>query len=197
MTNESNLIDFDFLITQKSNRLFFCDGSNDNIINDIVPLTQGVNKCTINNSNLIIDFEPNPCGGIYLKWLNNYGGYSYWLFSDYYQKNNQYKNIGELKRDFENLENTFAPTTQLGKKTNQSIDFVVDNINEMELSVIETLLESPKVFLYKGQPFSRGAAKDWIEVRVDTSKATIRNFKGQPVKIGFSLELPEKENITL
>ena len=179
----------------KANRLLFDDGLN--FIPDFdFEFSQGINNCQINDSNFIIDYESEPCEGIYIKWLNNYGGYSYWLFSNYFQKNNDYKSIGELKTDFLNIENTFARTTQIGKRTNPSLEVIEDDITEMQLPLIESLLESPKVFIYNGKKnVTRATALDWTEIRLDTKKATVRNFKQQNVRIGFSFDLPEKYNM--
>ena len=178
----------------KSNRILFDDGLN------FIPITelnfnQGINNCQSSNSSFIIDYESEPCDGVYIKWFYN-GGYCYWLFSNYFQKNNDYKSIGELKTDFLNIENTFARTTQIGKRTNPSIEVIQDDITEMQLPLIESLLESPKVFIYNGKKnVTKSTALDWTEIRLDTKKATVRNFKQQNVRIGFSFDLPEKYNM--
>jgi hypothetical protein len=51
---------------------------------------------------ILILKEWNP-SGIYLKWFNANGGYSYWLFDKFYSDTTSTKTIDEIVGKYDNL----------------------------------------------------------------------------------------------
>ena len=123
ITNLANSVFEDYAITDKVTRFFLSDGTTDTSIENIIPLNNGVQELSFNNGKyLVLNYHSNPCGnGIYLKWLNKYGGYSYFLFSDIYETARDTRNIGELQNREKNLVNEISKVTQIGKKSNDLI----------------------------------------------------------------------------
>jgi hypothetical protein len=61
--------------------------------------------------------------GIYLKWFNANGGYSYWLFDKFYSDTTSTKTIDEIVGKYDNLKNVNSFSTITGKKLMQPIKY--------------------------------------------------------------------------
>lgn len=178
-------------------RLFFSDGRVNETIEDVLPLVEGYNKVWLKKSTtalrsdkqLFIEKIPYQCG-VYLKWLNKYGGYSYWLFENTYAIDRATRQMGELEKDNENLENAFGRTLQIGKESQDSIKVIAELLTEDERTIVEGLLDSPKIYLFTGQPFARNDHRDWVEVALKTTGARLKNFRQPLTNFAFDLELP-------
>jgi len=196
LTNNTNLLDYTF--EQKGNitRLVFSDGRTDESINDLLPIALGVNEIAWLDNFLYIE-KADVCSGVYLKWYNNYGGYSYWLFPNYAQRTQTMRSIGEINTDFENIEDTFSQTSQIGTTGGQRLVVNSDKLTEDEFNLLSTILTSPKVMMFTGEPFSQAEANDWMEVRIANTNQRTRNFKGQALEINIDLELPDLYTMTI
>lgn len=194
----------DMDITRKGalTRFFFSDGENDIVNNSLIALNYGINNYTLihptNNllyKYLTIDYIP-LCGNdaIYLKWFNAEGGYSYYLFNKFYERNLNFGTLGELENDFYNLENTTSPIVQIGRTSFDKIRVDSDIINENEFNLLVGILSSPKVYMFTGLPLARSSYNDWIEVEIKTNSINLRNWKNRPTNIAFEFELPKRNN---
>lgn len=202
LKNTSNLIEDEFTTEEECSRLFFSDGRTDTTLEDFIPLNTGTNNLQItreNDSNyyeVTID-KAEGCSGVYLKWFNAQGGYSYWLFEKTYAIDRTIKELGELERDFENLENSAGPTTQIGRQVQDTLKIVAELLTPAQRNIVQNLLESPKVFLFTGTPYGRTSYKDWIEVSVKTNSVRIKNPREELTNFAFDIALPERYTITL
>jgi hypothetical protein len=61
--------------------------------------------------------------GIYLKWFNANGGYSYWLFDKFYSDTTSTKTIDEIVGKYDNLKNVNSFSTITGKELMQPIKY--------------------------------------------------------------------------
>lgn len=185
-------------------RLFFSDGRTDETLEDLLPLIEGYNTLrlktsTANNANdKIIHLEKvsYKCG-VYLKWLNAMGGYSYWLFENTYSVDRTTKSLGELDRDMNNADEIFARAVQVGKESQDNIKIVAELLTEDERTIVEGMLDSPKIYLFTGQPFSRNSYRNWIEVNLKTTSARIKNPRQPLTNFTFDIELPARYSQTL
>lgn len=202
--NETNLLSATFGLANACSRLYFSDGRTDESLEDILPLIDGYNKLRLiqgttpsgNDKNILLEKVPYK-SGVYLKWLNKYGGYSYWLFEDTYSIDRSTKHLGEIGRDYDNLEDTGTRTWQMGKQSQDSIKIIAELLGEDQQRIVEGLLDSPKVYLFTGQPYSRSSLKDWTEVVLKTSGSRLKNAKQPLTNFSFDLELPERFTQTL
>ena len=199
ITNQTNLLSQNIPLAEGGTRLFFGDGRTDETLEDLLPLNDGFNTlqllrtgdADIKTQFITIEKEAN-CSGVYLKWFNAQGGYSYWLFADTYSIDRSAKSLGELDRDFENLPDTFGRTTQTGRQSQDTVKIVAELLTPAQRDIVQNILESPKVYLFTGQPYSRSSYRDWIEVSVKTSAARIRNARETLTNFAFDIELPER-----
>lgn len=188
--NLSNLLDYTFESKGVITRLFFCDGSIDESLTDLLPIALGRSTLQYLNKYIVIDKE-DVCDGVYMKWFNPQGGYSYWKFPNIYRTSKTLKSIGEINTDFENIEETFSQVSQIGQTAGNRLVVDSDVLKDEEFSLLSTILTSPKVYYFVGQPFARASANDWVEVKVLTSNQITREYKGQQPQIRLEIELPD------
>lgn len=196
MTNNVNLSSF-ILDTgdKKISRTVFSDGRTDVNIEDDFSIANGYNDIDFNgvfniHLNKITDFCTD---GIYIKWINSLGGWNYWLFSKG-KESISTKERGALMNDFNALEDTTSPFISLGKSSEESIQVRQQRLKEQEKIFLEDLLDSAKVYLFTGVPFSKNTFNDWVEVNLKSGKFTTLNPRGGLYDFKLTLELPT--NIT-
>ncbi len=205
ITNKTNLLSYDFSTTGSCFRAVVSDGRTNVTLEDLLPLTEGFNElvCTTRTLTFVakekyltLEKVPYSCG-VYLKWLNAMGGYSYWLFENTYSIDRRTKHIGEIDRDNNNLEDTFARVATLGKDSQDTIRVIAELLNEDERGIVEGILDSPKIYLFTGKPYSQNGHRNWIEVSLKTSSARLKNPRQPLTNFTFDLELPERYTQTL
>lgn len=197
--NETNLLSAQFSVLGYGDRIFFSDGRTDETLEDLLPLVEGFNKLrlmsspsgSVTDKYILLEKVPYKCG-VYLKWLNKYGGYSYWLFENAYTLDRSTKYTGEIDRDTVNLDDAYTRTVQLGKESQDTMRIIADLLTEDERGIVEGILDSPKIYLFTGQPYARSSRKDWIEVSLKTTGARLKNAKQPLTNFTFDLELPQR-----
>jgi hypothetical protein len=202
--NETNLLEHAFALGAYGTRLFVSDGRTDESLEDLLPLAVGYNRLRIMRNEAPTDADPfihlekmpYRCG-VYLKWLNALGGYSYWLFEDTYSIDRTTKSLGGLDRDSANLEDTFARTTQIGKESVDTLKVVAELLTENESRIVQGILDSPKVYLFTGQPYAQNSYRHWVEVSLKTTSARIKNPREPLTNFTFDIELPVRYAQTL
>lgn len=202
INNATNGLDFDFDVSSidRFPRIVFSDGRTTSTIEDVLPLVEGLNLLDFDSDlteRFFLNLEKEVgCDGIYIKWLNKSGGYSYWLF-----KNNNgirgYKEKGYLNNDFNNLEDTINPEVSLGIDSKDTINLYDSILTEDQKNLIATMLDSPKIYLFTGTPFSQNNFNDWVEVKQKQRNYTIKQVKRNIYNVAIRIELPINYNITV
>jgi hypothetical protein len=201
--NNTNAIETPVInVTNNVYRLVISDGDTTQSLEDYLPLDVGYNELLVNTvSNLdtiFLDFYKESAGcGVYIKWLNEYGGYSYWLFNEFYKVDKLTKSLGSINNDFYNLNDTLSQSKQLGKDSANTWTILSDSLNDNEINIAQGILTSPKVYLFTGVRFAQNNFNDWLEVNVKTSSATIKQPRKDRNDIKLSIELPNDYNIKL
>ncbi|MDP2686439.1 MAG: hypothetical protein Q8O62_04405 [Aequorivita sp.] len=168
---------------------------------DFLPLTDTINRLEIYNTtdslipktNLNLKKIPSKCG-VYLKWFNLDGGYSYWLFDQFTTNTLSARDYSTIAtNEFFNINEGFvAPTTLIGKsgKVTMKLNTQVDRNEGINL---QSLFTSPSVQMWSSQePFNDG---NWVNVLV-SDKYELLNKKDIN-KISITIDLPELITPTL
>ena len=197
LVNKTNLSNQDFTF-DKISRLVFSDGRTDISIEDTITLQTGINDLDFDEVfnirlNKITDFCTD---GIYIKWINSLGGWNYWLFSKG-QTQTKTKESGNLNNNFENLEDTISPLVSLGKTSGNQIKVQQKRLSKQDKNLLSDLLDSAKVYLFTGTPFSQNTFNDWIEVNLNNGNFTVENPRSNMYQFDFTLELPPNVTRTL
>lgn len=197
ITNTSNNFELLFQENDIVTRLQISDGlfSGDLIVSEITNLEIE----DFSNSNLEIlqikKIITNCNDGHYIKWINQFGGWNYWLFKKG-RINLQTKGIGELNNDFNNIEDTLSKTENIGVTAREMI-YVFEDCNENDMLLFKDLLLSPKIYLFTGKPNTKTTYRDWIEITIKEKTNKIQDVKQNFVKVELEIELPELTTRTL
>lgn len=182
--------------TQTVSRLVISDGDTTQSLELYLPLVDGYNELKFVNP--FVDLYKDPAGcGVYLKWLNQYGGYSYWLFNEFYKVDSRNRSLGTINNDFFNLDETISQSKQLGKTSSNAWTILADNLNPNDMNIAKGILTSPKVYLFTGIRFAQNNFNDWLEVALNTTTSTIKNPREEKGELSLTIELPNDYNITL
>lgn len=166
------------------NRFFFSNGISNVTLDDDFPITLGVNEIEVypmgsasSKSTLFLN-KKEACSGHLLKWYNDFGGWCYFLFNEN-MLSKKVKDLGEFTSDFKNMKDTKDDFTSLGYTNEKMTQLFVEHLDSNEKKYINTLFGSPKVYLYLNEPFQKAGEKDFVPVKVDTSKVedNFRYFK--------------------
>jgi len=191
--NETNGLARSFSPARNVTRLVFSDGRSDETLETVLPLAEGTNRLRLayntKQTRAVVEKIPYR-NGVYLKWLNALGGYSYWLFEDTYAIDRSTKYNGEIGSDNANVENSIGRTLQIGKTSQDSIKIVAELLTEDERRIVDGILDSPKIYLFTGKPFSQNSYRNWAEVTLKTGSARLKNFKQPLTNFSFDIELP-------
>ena len=200
ISNLSNLLNYTLNVSNKVNRIALSDGNTTATIQDALPLMDGLNslKFTANSLDYFatLDKIDEKCAGHYVKWMNDLGGFNYWLFPNG-NRNRKTKDLGEINNDYSNFEDTISPTIQMGKTANDVIQVASDVLTEQENLLLSGILDSPKIYLFTGQPFAKAGVNDWMEVSISGSDYRISNAKQSQNKINITFELPQRNTRTI
>ena len=197
-TNNSNALSYTFTNNNKVARLVFSDGDTTTTLEDVLPLQTGFNTLNFNNKfELLFEKVTNFCeDGHYFKWINRYGGWSYWLFNKGVLTRTT-KSLGNLSNDFNNLEDTISPAVSLGTNSDDVIQIVQESITEKEFTILEDILDSAKVYLFTGIAFSQNTFNDWMEVNIKNGNFKIQDSREKNKSLSLSIELPQRVTRTL
>lgn len=202
LKNNANGLTYDFNSKSKVTSMFLSDGRTDVTLEDFLPLVIGQNDIQFligginQNINLNIDKADSDCG-VYIKFLNKYGRFNYWLLSKNYFRNRSSKYLAEIENDFNNLEDTTSPTIQTGKSGDENLRGVAKNLNENEKLIFEGIIDSPKIYVFTGERFSKADLTDWMEVRLKTSSFPIKSPNKKLYNYFVEFDLPARNTQTL
>jgi hypothetical protein len=152
--------------------------------NDYELLSDGFNTLYVEGTTqeaLTIDLKPT-CNGVYLKWFNRFGGFSYWLFNSVYVDSIKTKTIDSYNVDFESIDNTFTTSLILGKLTDKERVLTYNKLTVAERLQINDLFSSPRVELYNGNVNEELSTWQTVKVKdgafvTDNTKRIFSNVK--------------------
>lgn len=169
------------------------DGSTIDDINDIYLRDDADNILTDDAGNeLEIDRggvevkETEDCG-TYLKWLNNLGGYSYWLFNHVQIDNHQISDNGKTVNT--QIDESNFPFLELDKTETirRSIESTAKDRNEVAL--FKSLIRSKEVYLYTGEKGDVADESTWMRVKTVPNSYSFSS-KFSIHKLRLQIELP-------
>ncbi|WP_298118110.1 hypothetical protein [Flavobacterium sp.] len=200
--NTTNGLDATITPTAKVNSLFISDGDTSISLEDFLPLVAGTNKILFElddepqDLNLFIDKKEASCG-VYIKFLNQYGRWNYWLFSDKHFRNRTTKSGSEINNDFNNLEDTISPTLITSKTSTDSLKIAYERIPKEDKIILDSISESIKILMFTGERFSKSNPNDWMEVQLKTQSFQLYDHNKELYNFYFDLQLPDRYTLTL
>lgn len=126
------------------------------------------------------------CGtGIYVKWFNNQGGYSYWLFDRFYKTNIKAREKFSIAaNDFSNV-GSLVNQTVSGGYSAEEIIVAKAKMDDNEAMVLKDLLSSPSVQVWSArEPWQVG---EWIDVSVSGDYSVSTKKKLNDITVNITL----------
>lgn len=173
-------------------RIVIDKGTSNMTSTGFLPMLDIVNRIDIRESGdvkatLNLKKVNNTCG-VYLKWFNSEGNYSYWLFEPYYRDTVKTSDGYFIGTNNFNLiyGNTSGDLITSGKQGTRSMNLRT-KVDKNEIKQLRSIFTSPRVQLWSSQdPYVEGR---WIDVSLDSSSFNITNKKEvQPISL--TIELP-------
>lgn len=132
------------------------------------------------------------CEGIYLKWLATDGSWRYWLFNQKHKETLKTKSLGQIFNDWFNPTESNAPSVEIGKTAERTKKLHATGLEHYEMENIQTLVTSPKVYIYKGTKGSAGTLADFYEVELLTQTFNSVDYGRNQFNIEFEIKLREQ-----
>lgn len=198
--NQTNALSFDFTLPNTINRLFFSDGRITITIDDYLPLIDGLNELKITRGADIIFVNVTKVPSVhgeYVKWLNQYGGWSYWLFNCIHKRDNKTKSLGDVNNDFNDVSETTVPSFNRGKTSQDKLTLISKNINTLDQEVMNGIIDSPSVYYFTGLRLAQVNDVSWLRVNKSSSTDIIVDYKKKLKNYKVQIELPQRYTMTL
>jgi len=122
--------------------------------------------------------------GIYLKYLDRYGRYRFFLFNNLWRGSFSVRKIG-TRANFSGV-NIQQQDRVVGYESNRNITAVADIVTQKEIDVLSDIYTSPRVYLKIG---NTDTIKDWLLVEV-SGDGLYRLGKLKLTKVTLTITLP-------
>ena len=156
-----------------------------------LPLTDNINRLEVYvndvfKTNINLKKESSRCG-VYLKWFNLDGGYSYHLFDEFFRLELNGSSDGDVNTNlFRNVGNLVGESTPIGISATQRYRLKT-KVDVNEANIIKSLFASPMVQMYNS--FDPYIDAQWLDVVV-TSNYSINN-KRSLNELVVNIETPQ------
>lgn len=178
--------------TEEDSFRIYLDRSNNQNLSDLslLDIKEGENRLIVTDGTQYVEptlDRKNKCKGVYLKWANFHGGYSFWLFDRFYTERFKQESIGEVFSNNTSFvdENT-GDYISLGKEGEREI-VVKASLSEREFRYVKDIIFSPHVEMYTSEEANVLGYFINVNVKGDISRA----IKKHNNKIQLTIQLPE------
>ena len=184
--------------TSDSFRINIDRGNNNNwTFDNILPLTVGLNRLEIYEdavfkTNLLLT-KKKICSGVYMKWFNRNGGFSHFLFNNFFIESVKGKDLGTvLNNELKNIYDITGNFKSIGKDTSRTF-IIKTNYNSDEYEILKDIFISPLVQIYTSfEAYKEGR---FIDVFIE-GNISFSNKKGNNELI-IKTELPQMITVKL
>jgi hypothetical protein len=130
------------------------------------------------------------CNTFYVRWLNDIGGWDYFLFENKVYEGDVITSQGEYETYFDSIASTSDYQNFVGKQTTPIARVGCDFVDENIAIGLRGLKSSPKVYWYNE------SISKWIGVKVQVGSFAFRTTKTSYSKVELTFELPRLLNQT-
>jgi hypothetical protein len=201
LSNVSTDFSKDYNFVVGSNRIFLSNNIGDLLQDDE---SDNILKIGLNLLNVALRIPLAPAktinlklvdsctGGIYLKYINEFGSWSYWLFNSIYTSTINARIKDEFNVDFKDITATSESTLITGKDATETLNLTSKNLDTNEVAQLESILTSPRVELYNGTVDSvalwqtvivNGGSFTWTNTKRDLANISIQVLKNKYTQV--------------
>lgn len=124
-----------------------------------------------------------------LKYLDNKGQYRFFTFTNFYESNDNPKQIGTTNEFITSIRNDQTNSKNLGYKNTRTLSLSAE-VDSDQLDVLSSIYTSPRVYLYIGNGTS-DIKSDWIELDSIKGDNINRRRKQRTGLVNIQATLPE------
>ena len=144
----------------------------------------------------ILNAEYHSCNSLYLRWLDDFGMYRYWMFDKYYVDEFKVDDIGEVLTNFTSLDETDSYSRQIGSEIKNTRKIKASKLSIEEYNYLLSIIESPCVYLFTGKWGYPGTSEYWVKVMLDKTSIS-RKTKSNFNNIELNIILPKYYTVKL
>lgn len=198
--NESTEAEYSFTINNSAavRRIYLFNGTN--ALFNMMPFNYGINNLIITSGSsearVQIYREKERCG-VYIKWFNQQGGWSYHLFDAMHSVDRAFSSKGTLENNFLDVRETVSPQLNVGTTSKDTLTVKAENLSAQDKVLIDSLLESPKIYLFTGETNKPLKQTDWLEIIPKTTAQKTHLPKRDLYNYTLQFTLPERNTLTL
>lgn len=135
--------------------------------------------------------------GIFLRWRNTYGGWSYWLFSQDYTEDIKTKSLGStlIGRTYAGQKNNSFYTFGTTSKKTWTLTSEVP-VLDYEFEEIKSLFVSPEIYIWKGKEVADIQPQHWERVNVVEGSQKFKHNNQYTHPLSVTIEFQEPKTIT-
>ena len=154
-----------------------------NVGHNTLMLSSPLSTITMN-----VNMIDSNCDGItYLKWFNEFGGWSYWLFNPIHKESVATKTVDSFNVDFSNLIDTSSTTLLTGKTARKTRDIKAESLTNTDVAQLKSIITSPRVEMFDGT-FGNFENK-WQNIKVKDGSFQISNTKRNLLNLKLKIEI--------
>ena len=94
------------------------------------------------------------------------------------------------------MEDTFSQTINIGVTSKKTI-FANDDVSDVDMLMLGDLFESPKIYLFTGDPNTVNNFNNWMEVGLKEKTVRTEDSKINFLNVQVEIELPSRTTRTL
>jgi len=200
VTNKRTGGNTSLLLTKGVNRIFISDGADGSGLESVLPMHLGVNELECTSGALMFTLflkkKAADCGHL-LKYFNQDGGWSYWLFGNLHVDNLKTATREVINTDYENNYNNTGNFKITGKDAETSKSFLSGPLDATEKMQVLELFTSPSVYLFTNE-LSEGFNAIDNFITVDTPSGNYKTGNKYAFEeLAAQIEMPKQYTQTL
>lgn len=183
VTNKTVNLSTTLSVANGVNRIYVSSGARNWALDSLLPLVYGINQLefAIEGSptdviTLFLERHEPDCG-VYFKYHNQHGGYSYYRCNRIYTEDLIAKTIQAMSPIFKSIEQNFESNFIFGKDSSKTVNLLIELKDRRGQAYLEEILDSPRVEMYLEPQFTRADSTSWLGVRILDGSFEIKNTK--------------------
>lgn len=132
------------------------------------------------------------CEGVYIRWIDDNGCWSYWLFSSKYTENKSVRTLDSYRVNEQDITTQYESELIMGKEGEKAYTVYDTNITSDEANQLKSLPDSPRIELYNGKYGDnvRELSKAWQTIALVDSSFMFYTTKRDIINLTMQFKKP-------
>jgi hypothetical protein len=159
---------------------------------EVIIYSNNIEYCRIN---VVVKDALKKCSNNsvkYLKYLDKYGRYRFWMFNDKWKESITSSQIGNYSNYITSILDAQSDKSNIGYDANRQLTLRSEHLTNEEKDILNDIFMSPVVYMRAGEGDFK---KDWIKVTV-SGDGMLKDNSMSFTNIEITVTLPKNYNIT-